>query len=293
MGKKKKKKELKKQRKLSEKLGRFRGKDILIRRCSDNISGKSPLLINNIDNGLNASYLGIIYQKYGENQKRAVCRSHRDHVLVAAPLIDTGVEYMKTYDADRIWCYMGMIHSMLLNNQLSYSVPIYKADGSTDYIGILLEQCPEKPIGYYRLAKASNVFPGLSRTMSNYIIDEVAAVRRICSFNYNFDIGSACRERSSMYKIRDIWDYDLEDIKKDPKFYKELDIRTCLLGDIETNVIGCHPCFIFMEDHMCVYSYILHEYRGLSPYFGTVVHVVTNPSAFFNYPEVKSKIFDM
>ena len=71
MGKKKKKKELKKQRKLSEKLGRFRGKDILIRRCSDDILGEDLIGITNIDLGLMASYLGIIDQKIREESNKS------------------------------------------------------------------------------------------------------------------------------------------------------------------------------------------------------------------------------
>lgn len=291
MGKKKKEKELKKQRKLSEKLGRFRGKDILIKHYSGDISEKDLLPINDIDNGLNASYLGMINQKYGENQKRAVCKSHRDHVLVVAPLVPGNSEYMRESDSDHIWRYMCILFTMICQEHLSFTVPIYKADGDTEYFEIMLEQCPEKPIGYYRLTKTSNVFPGLSRMMCNYIIDEVAAICRVCDFNYTFDMSTACYERSLMHKICDIPGLRLEDIKKDPKLYKELDIRKCFLGNLETYMMGCHPCFIFMGDHMSVYSYLLDEYRGLSPYFGTDVSVVTNPSAFFNYPELKSKIF--
>ena len=290
----KKKKELKKQRKHSEKLGIFRGKPILIRESPDGILEKKLVEINDIDFGLINSYLGIIDQKYGKNQTRSVCKSHRDHILVVPPIEDCAIRYIRIPDPDRIWEYMGILREIIESGNLSQSIATYNSsDRTTDYTNIVLEQCPEKPSGYYRLAKNSDTLPGLSRMMNNYIIDEVAAVVRMNSFNYQFDKSASFRGNSSMHMVSAISNYTLSEIKDDPKFYKELDIRTCLLGDIETSMTRSNPvlCFTHERDGMIVYFYKNNEYKGLSPYFGTVVSVVTNPNAFLNYPGAKSEIF--
>ena len=232
-------------------------------------------------------------KKYGKNQTRAVCKSHRDHVLVVPPIKD-GIPGYRAADPDGIWECMDIFREIIESGNLSQSIATYNTtDKTTDYTNIVLEQCPEKPSGYYHLAKNSDTLPGLSRMMINYIIDEVAAVIRMNSFNCYFDKSASFNGNSSMHRIYGISPYTLSGIKNDPKFYKELDIRTCLLGDIETSIISSNLVLLFTPeiDGLIGYFYKDDDYKGLSPYFGTTAYVITNPNAFMKYCGEKSEFF--
>lgn len=149
---------------------------------------------------------------------------------------------------------------------------------------------------YFQLCKDSDTLGGLSVTTTNYLIDNAAAIYRMRSHMNSRDYLSLkpVRDVSTMYQNPTDWipkihpvygNIDKLSLINNHKELKDaLDIRSCMLGDIEyimTEHMCPVYCFINGADEMTTLFYPYKVRRRISPYFGFPVKVITNPDALF------------
>lgn len=189
-------------------------------------------------------------------------------------------------DAFMIGDYIAMIYDMLWAGE---STRMANFNARHDEYTIILQQKQCEDEGYFRLSENSDTFPGTNIYMSNFIVDTAAALYRInrCkqlehryfSKKYLYPLGSISK---LAYKLSDI--AELKDgvlTKRDnPKVWKMLDFKKCMLGDIEYLMnMDNVPIFATLEgsdELLLLCNDIIHK-DSISPAFTTPMRVVTNP----------------
>lgn len=289
-----------------------------------------------IDAVLMSSYLSVSREKFIPNEKAGFCREYRKKSLILSTFMkslgqsDTIVEqaikeafgilgnfYPEAYK------YPELVDKGLL----AENFPII--NGNYDFhADVEIEPVKGKP-GYFKLTKNSNPFPGLSKQMSNYIIDNCAAVIRIMTFrtNENFDNvfvpntfiervafdqkklvydapfpNGPCFDHWTSIRLGNLWSYaGLDD--RFIRFRNALDVRRGIFGDIESllmNIDDERSVLFYFEDIDMKFDKNLRiAFRHkdipkyISPYFGTPVLIITNPSALYHVSDYGITIDDL
>lgn len=241
--------------------------------------------IPNTDKICMDSYLNVLRRISTPSLRTAVCREYRNHKLIGLGLIECEDELSS--DDFYIIDSMKTIQTVLDNGYLECEFPVpispYNPVLSDKKVVVKFESVMGKP-GYYKLRKDSEPIPGLSRQLTNYIIDNASAFFRInnltgwdmSSMNTKLDYYSSLSRVARKYFLRK------EDLEANTELMENLDIRECMLGDLEYMVYSKNcPIFTFVEDDedLIVFMRKNGNKRRISLRYGTKIEVVTNPSA--------------
>lgn len=278
--------DIKTKKKEPPRYGYLLGKPIKIKRSKNKIyksSADVPAPVDDIDAASMDSYINVLKRLYVPSMQTAFCREYRSRKLVSNALI-ANLEELS--DDDRYFVNMMSIIQTLLKNGVHAFSYDYLSKTMDDKTTIEIEEYPGKA-GYFRLAKGSEPIPKLSRQMTNYIIDNAAAICRMQispSVYPSWKIG--VQDVSSMYRAVCEHRIGYSEFHKYPELEKELDIRECMLGDIEYLTYARNtPILAFIDDGLVVMKLYRKcgEPMTISPRFGVKCNVITNPGALLKY----------
>ena len=270
-----------------------------------------------LDMNLLEYYLSVSREKMAHNEKSGFCREYRNKHLILSTFsifdnpIETGMRIAYSLISDFI------CDNIDLDEHMEVPPPVCNVADDIR-VDVYIEEMPTKPL-YFRLRKDSDPLPGLSRQMSNYVIDNCAAiVRTMCFRNSgesdvipNGEIENIVRsQKDNKYgpipcdpsffwgetKL-DVGELMLKDgirseDKRLEKWFNALDIRTAIIGDVETMLIHAQSedaviffCGEYQQHLMSTPRFafrLLDCPKYISTEFGYVVHVITNPYALYH-----------
>lgn len=264
--------------------------DMLFKVKETNKPTSEPII--DLDNTLDYTYKHTVERIYGTNPaKTGIVRAYRNKYLLSYALSDENICSSMGFNINGedylIYRYMESLINMLYSCVFEMIVPVRTSifDHYDETVKISMELNPNKLGWYFRLTKDSPELPGCSRLFSNYLIDNASAIIRMnkSKMSKNFSDYKIIAGYSSMNKYTLSNSIDRESLENDPKMKEELDIRHCMLGDIEymTWSRDCPIyCFIGNNDNISALYYPskggIRE-NSISVNFGMPCDVITNP----------------
>ena len=265
-----------------------------------------------------AMYVELQKSKFYGNEINAFSREFRSNSLITTTGFDGLIQ---KYTMASMCAIKKFYPAYFYKESCSEDKCFVRADEEDfDFVPIIIP-VKEKP-GYFKLEKNAEPFPGLTKTVSNYIIDNAAALIRILTFRFNdemtpnvieethkfvehirkhpgdkFSYGSIIRLISGIpancfypgENAEDSFDLGIlaenMDKIKNPdvaKWVRELDIRKCINGDIETLLINSNSILsaVFTINQFSMLEMNCRWYtspRFISSLYPIRMYIITNP----------------
>lgn len=282
---------------------------------------------NSLDMNLLESYLSVSREKMAHNEKSGFCREYRNKHLVLSTYsifdnpIETGMRIAYSLISDFIYDNHDADDHM--------EIPPFCNVADAIKVDVSIEEMPTKPL-YFRLTKDSDTLPGLSRQMSNYVIDNCAAIVRIMCFRNSGESNIVSNEEIENvvhtqklnkygpipYDPSFFWGETKLDVgelmlkdgirsedKRLEKWFNALDVRTAIIGDVETMLMHAQSedaviffCVEYQQHLMSTPRFafrLLECPKYISTEFGYVVHVITNPYALYRAKDYGISFVDL
>lgn len=238
-----------------------------------------------------ASYTNMYERIYSNHPTTAFVREYREHRLIPAlykhrwiPLSDAIRNCINDID-------IGAMDSKLIK----------ETESGYNVLTTHIIQNPKKPGGYYKLAPDSDPLNGFSKQVSNYIIDNASAIHRIISAPVLSDeiIERFRKTHNTTLYYSGLCMASVDYLFKkniDIETFNKLDLRKCMLGDIQYILDEPRvPVFCYNDSGNSSISYLdvstdlrvcwfdEMTVNGLSSAFGSKIWVVTNPEVILDY----------